>query len=220
MKLQKIKLGFVNVFLLGEKDYILIDTGMKNSTKKLLSYFRKHNIQLNQIKLIVLTHAHEDHIGGLNELQQLTGAKVLMHQAEYDCATLKKKAQITPLSWLTKLIFFLTRNIEPKPIDIIPDIIIEETFDLTPYGSKASIIHTPGHTEGSLSIIFDQEAIIGDSIMAFFSWQKPKKPILAYDLEIIKESMKKLLEMNIKTFHCSHGKSYSDQQIKETLRNF
>ncbi len=56
--------------------------------------------------------------------------------------------------------------------------------------------------------------------MAMMPWSKPGKPILAYDLDLIKKSMLKLIDMGAKTFYFSHGKSYDVKEIKAVLDAF
>ncbi len=98
------------------------------------------------------------------------------------------------------------------------DIIVDDEYDLSEYGVDGKIVTTPGHTLGSLSIILDKTtAIIGDSLMAFVQNSKPKKPIIAYDLGIVKKSMNELIDMGIEEYYLSHGKSYGVDVIKEAV---
>ncbi len=217
--LQVISLGMVNVFLLKGNKYILVDTGLKGSAKKIVKAMNKLSINPKDIELIILTHNHEDHIGALNELVELTGAKTLIHQLEYDCMRCLIDDDIKPLVLLSKIMLKLS-PLEKIPVSKEFDILVTDEYDLSEYGLNAKVIHTPGHTKGSISILIDDKVIIGDSLMAMMPWSKPGKPILAYDTELIKESMQRLIDLGAKEFFFSHGKSYDAKIIQNCFKTF
>ena len=76
-KVNTINLGFVKTFLIKGEKYILVDTGMTNSFEKIKKFLDRNQINPKDISLLILTHNHLDHFGGLNEMKALTGAKVL-----------------------------------------------------------------------------------------------------------------------------------------------
>jgi glyoxylase-like metal-dependent hydrolase (beta-lactamase superfamily II) len=131
-----------------------------------------------------------------------------------------------PMTNLAKIIFrfrnFLDRlNKQEKSDSSINrcefDIIIEEDFDLNPFGVDGKVLHTPGHSKGSVSIIVGTKAIIGDNLMAMLPWSKPSRPIVAYDMAEIKNSMIRLIEMKVKSFYLSHGSHYDIHEIKKAI---
>jgi len=77
-----INLGMVKAFLIKGEKYILIDTGLPQSFKKIKKFFIKNEINPKDISLIILTHNHLDHTGGIMQMKSLTGAKVLIHKIE------------------------------------------------------------------------------------------------------------------------------------------
>lgn len=98
------------------------------------------------------------------------------------------------------------------------DILIDANLQLDSFGIDAKIILTPGHTNGSISILFDNGvAIIGDVLMGGYFGGKiaPSKPDYHYyatNLSQVNSSIEKLLGLKLTTFYVGHGGplSYSD----------
>lgn len=210
--IKKIDLGMVNAFIIEEEGTILVDTGTKSSAKKLVHYLMKHQY-LDKINLIILTHNHSDHIGGISKILEYKDIPVLMHRLDVDAMMGLIHDDVKPQVLLTKFIYLFKKDY--TPIKVSPTQIMESTIDLSPYGVKGHILHTPGHTKGSISIVIGQEAIIGDQLMAFR--KLPHKPIVAYDLNLTKKSMEQLLARDIEKFHLSHGHAYNRQEIQVAL---
>ncbi len=216
-----IKTGFVNVFLIGEDPYILVDTGVKSSGKKILNNLYDYAIDPKSIKLIVLTHGHDDHIGSLKFLRRETGAEVLMSETEFRTLTCEKDHEIKPVAKWMKVLAFLFGWIpkKTKPIYLNIDILMETDFDLNAYGVNGRLLLTCGHSKGSLSVIIGDKAIVGDSLMAFSKNSKPHKPFVAYSLSDIKMHMEELITLGVKEFYLSHGKKYGVDEIKAAIKD-
>ena len=224
-RLSVINLKMVNVYLLsGEKGCVLVDTGTKDSDVKILEAVKAQGFDPTDIKLIVLTHGHSDHFGSLRTLVDKTGAKVLVHKTEYDLMVTSGDDGVKGFSLLMKLIIGIATKLsknQTKSLDYKADILIEKTYDLSSYGIEGKIVETPGHTKGSISILLgDGKVLIGDSLMAMMPWSKPKRPMLGYDLNLIKESMEKLIDLGASRFYLSHGKDYEVEVIKDALNRF
>jgi hydroxyacylglutathione hydrolase len=131
------------------REAMVIDPG--DDTKDVLALVRKHNLTVKQI---VVTHAHIDHVGGAMKLRAATGAPILLNQN--DQALLKMlDVQAT---WI---------GVEdPGKVEIDQNI---EQGDTVQAGSlTANVIHTPGHTEGSVCLYFpvEKKLIAGDTLFA------------------------------------------------------
>lgn len=224
-RLSVINLGMVNVYLIkGDNGCVLVDTGTKGSDVKILEAAKAQGFEPRDIKLIVLTHGHSDHFGSVHTLVDKTGAKVLVHKKEYDLMVSGEADGIKGFSLFMKLMIGMLTKLsknQAKSQAYKADILIEDTYDLSTYGIEGKLIWTPGHTKGSISVLFDNgKAVIGDSLMAMMPWSKPKRPILGYDLNMIKESMNKLINLGANRFYLSHGKDYDVEIIKKTLSKF
>lgn len=215
INIHTIDLGWVNCYLIkDEGDYILIDTGMKRHSKKILSFLETNSISPEKIGLIIITHCHADHVGSLQKLKEKTHAQTLIHEMEADKLRSGISAEVEPVG-LLKL--FVNKNKKRTISAVTPDIIIQDNFSLEEYGIKGKVIHTPGHTQGSISVIANNSAFVGDIAMKLpltFSYT----PNIAHDMDKVFSSWKKIIANNVKTIYPSHGKPFGVQVMKKTLQ--
>jgi glyoxylase-like metal-dependent hydrolase (beta-lactamase superfamily II) len=215
----ELDLGFTNVQLLKCKDgYIQMDAGYKANVKKYLNLLKKNNIEPNEIKLIIANHAHFDHVGGLRKLKEITNAKVLAH--EIDAEYLRKGSSVEPkpINFIVKLLFKLIPQALKYYDPIEPDIIIKDEYSLEEYGVKAKVIHTPGHTLGTISLITeDGIAFIGCCAHGFPLRLNPGLPTVAEDINQVYSSWERLLEEGVQKVYISHGKAVSVAKMRKIL---
>jgi hydroxyacylglutathione hydrolase len=208
--------GRSNVFLLtGSGKNILIDGSPGNKWTRLESSLKKLNI--NKLDYMILTHTHYDHAENAARIQNRFGAAVIVNQREG--RYLQKGENIIPHGtiFLTRLLvekfgrIFLTRmNYEPCQ----PDILVDQYFDMREMGINAYIIHTPGHSPGSQSIIVDDEiALTGDAMFGIFP-RSVFPPFADREDELIK-SWGKLIETGCNIFLPSHGTSSSRSLLEK-----
>ena len=128
---------------------MVIDPG--DQIEEILEILRQKNLTL---KYIVVTHAHIDHVGGAMKLKAATGAPILMNQN--DQALLKLLDM--QATWL---------GMQP-PEAVKIDEAVADGRVLQIGAISSSVIHTPGHTEGSICLFFPQEKklIAGDTLFA------------------------------------------------------
>ena len=103
------------------------------------------------IKAIANSHAHVDHILGVRGVQDATGAKFYMHRKEAPIAAQAAKSAL----------MFTGQEVEPPPN---PDFFPEEGDEIEVEGVKLTVMHTPGHTPGSLSYYTDGLLFSGDTL--------------------------------------------------------
>jgi glyoxylase-like metal-dependent hydrolase (beta-lactamase superfamily II) len=197
-----------HVFLLtcGGKN-ILIDTGVKMMRyllKKRLDKFGVHHIDY-----LILTHSHFDHAGNAAWIQSTFGARVIIHKEE--AASLVSGEIILPQGtvWFTRLpVKLLGKRITPllRCEPCVPDILVEDMFELKDAGCNAMITHTPGHTPGSVCVIVNDElALVGDTLFGIYSGTV--YPVFAVNARQMVQSWSKLLETGCQVFLPSHGRA-------------
>ena len=130
-------------------DAIVIDPG--DDIEDVLGLIQKHNLKVKQI---VITHAHIDHVGGAMKLRAATGAPILLN--ENDQALLKMLD--VQAAWIGMK--------DPGKVEIERSIGEGDTVQVGPL--IADVIHTPGHTEGSVCLNFptEKKLIAGDTLFA------------------------------------------------------
>lgn len=121
------------------REALVLDPG--DEVSRILELLRKHQFT---VKAIVSTHAHIDHVGGLRKLREATGAPVFMHPDDLELYNaLERQA-----GWLGM----------PVPGITEVDTFLKEGDSLRWGPFEARVLHTPGHTRGSLSLYLPQNA--------------------------------------------------------------
>jgi glyoxylase-like metal-dependent hydrolase (beta-lactamase superfamily II) len=151
-----------NVFLLVDKDLTLIDTGFKGRAAGIMAQIKKLGYSVSDVAHIIVTHHHIDHVGSLAELKRATGAKVVAHEADspYINGTLPQPGPVKH-NTLSKALTPLYKLWAHAPVAV--DIIVDDEDELPVLGG-IKVVHTPGHTPGSISLLLKKEklAIVGD----------------------------------------------------------
>jgi glyoxylase-like metal-dependent hydrolase (beta-lactamase superfamily II) len=137
-----------NCYLLGDersREGIVIDPG--GDFKLIEKAFKELNLD---VKYIVLTHGHGDHIGVLSELKKYTGAQILIHKEDAEMLSNPEK---------NLSVFSYTPFSAPGADRLLKD------KDKIRIGQiELEVLHTPGHTEGSISLLTDKVIFTGDLI--------------------------------------------------------
>ena len=128
-----------NCSILGDAatgDAIVVDPG--DEVERILEIIRRHNLK---VRAIVSTHTHIDHVGGLATLHKATGAPVMVHEADLPLyANLEMQAE-----WLGV----------PTPAMMRIQDFVTEGDTVRWGGFAARVLHTPGHTPGSISLLVE-----------------------------------------------------------------
>ncbi len=208
----QIPLGNVKAYLIRGRKWILVDTGFSFSYKKLVRTLKKYQIEPEDISLIIITHNHIDHVGSLKKIQYLTGAKVLMHRTDAKDLINGESSTVNPVTLMAKVLFKIVRT---KHIVFKPHIVFDNEMDLSRFGVEGKVIHTPGHTDGSLSVLLNNgDTLVGDLITG--NKKGAKYFYVISNIEDLKSSLKKLIMLGAKRFYTSH-KNICDVHAVEKL---
>ena len=141
-----------NCTILGDevsREAMVIDPGYE--IPRILTLLARHQLTVKQI---VVTHAHIDHIASALALKQITGAPILYNQADLPLVAMMDEQA----GWIG----VATPDVAP------PDHSPADGEVLAVRGIEATVIHTPGHTEGSVSLYIPQGGLLlaGDTLFA------------------------------------------------------
>jgi glyoxylase-like metal-dependent hydrolase (beta-lactamase superfamily II) len=134
---------FVNVFIVEGETLTLVDAGVKGSDKAIFHKVRTIGRRPQEISRLVLTHSHPDHIGAAPEIINATGCEVVAHAAEREWierpAIQKSERPVPGFDTLVS-----------GPVRLDSTVKDGETIDVG--GSSLTVIHTPGHSKGSITL--------------------------------------------------------------------
>jgi glyoxylase-like metal-dependent hydrolase (beta-lactamase superfamily II) len=216
----EVYLGHVKSFILVADDgsLILVDAGMSEGDgKKIIGYINSIGKSVKDVKYILLTHSHLDHIGGVAYIQQLSGAKVGIHEdgirfvngeaglrmpVGHDVRGLLMMNFMKVASGLFKL----------KPFK--PEFLLKEGVFPADFHLNAKIIETPGHTSDSISISLadSKTLIVGDLLRG--DKNSLIAPAFYEDYLGLLNSVKKVKELSPDLICVSHGKNHPVSAIK------
>jgi glyoxylase-like metal-dependent hydrolase (beta-lactamase superfamily II) len=149
---------FVYSYLIIEKQICLIDSGVVSSENVIFDYMGKIGLKPDDISLLILTHSHPDHIGSVKSIKEKSGCKVAAHSGEK--------------SWIEDIDLQAKERSVPNFHSLVEGSVnVDEILkdgDILDLGENLTvkIIHTPGHSEGSISLLMEENGVLitGDVI--------------------------------------------------------
>lgn len=193
-----------NVFLLVDNNLTLVDTGFKGRSRQILKAVRQLGYSPSDIANIIITHHHADHIGSLPVLKEVTRAKVVAHPADapYIDGQLPQPGPARP-RWLSQALAPLHKLWATTPVGV--DMLVNDGDELPILGG-VKVLHTPGHTPGSISLLIPEErlVIVGDVLAHRLRLSLPSK---AYTVDIGQEmqSVKRVASLDFDIICFGHG---------------
>ena len=213
-----------NTYLVeADNGLVLVDTGMPGSEKKILGAIASLGRKPRDVKLVLLTHRHLDHIGSAAAVKRETSAILVSHPFEkpYVAGTL---VIITPRAWSlygriarrvlavassTKKLFRFSKY-TPVHVDEAAD---EESV-LEGSGLDGSIVWTPGHTKGSVSLFLHKSrvAIIGDLLMS--KRGKLVEPMFMENPSQTRASVQRIVDLHPTILCPGHGEPLPPSKVR------
>jgi glyoxylase-like metal-dependent hydrolase (beta-lactamase superfamily II) len=200
-----------NVYLVedGEK-LILIDTGLPRNDKKITKYIEGLGRKPTDVSTIVLTHFHIDHVGSAKKMKELTNAKVAVHELDADYVA-GKKAPPKPKNLMFKA---LSSVFKAAPVE--PELLLKDGDKV----GRLIVIHTPGHSEGSISLLDDERKVMfaGDTIRFMDGKLMGSPEQFTLDRDKEKDSIRKISTFDFDTLLSGHGQPLmpnASQKVKD-----
>jgi len=138
----------VNCYVIGcetTREGVVIDPG--DDVEDILAVINRHGLQVKQI---LNTHAHFDHVGAVHALKSATGARFYLHQADL---------QLLHSAPMQAAYF----GFKVGPVPEV-DVFLNEGDEIAFGQERLRVVHTPGHTAGGVSFVNDQVAFVGDEL--------------------------------------------------------
>jgi glyoxylase-like metal-dependent hydrolase (beta-lactamase superfamily II) len=193
-----------NIYLLVGDSLTLVDTGYRGRQTHIINEITKLGYAPTQVTRIIITHHHSDHAGSLAVMKELTGAKVLCHPADapFIEGSLPQPGPSRP-DWINGRLSPFQGLWATSPARV--DELVNDGDEL-PLAGGIRIIHTPGHTPGSISLFLPKERllIVGDLLsnsagLTLPSWAFTVDPNQGIN------SIKKLIDLDFDSVCFGHG---------------
>jgi glyoxylase-like metal-dependent hydrolase (beta-lactamase superfamily II) len=208
-------------YLILDDDITLIDTGSVGSGERILEAVKELGRSPDEIKNIIISHSHMDHVGGLPELQKHISAKTGVHLAE---AAEVQSHDPLPNPFIHPLLAricesYLLRN---DPGSARVDVTLNDGDEFPAFGGMR-IIHAPGHTAGSISLYFPNRGVllVGDALQYKFGRLMLPSRLFTQDMPEAAASVRKLASLDFETLVFSHFRPIltgADKKVREFSR--
>jgi glyoxylase-like metal-dependent hydrolase (beta-lactamase superfamily II) len=211
-----LRMGRVNCYLIqAAAGHVLIDTGGANARKQLHRELASAGCMPGSLKLVLLTHGDFDHIGNAAYLRSAFGARIAMHRDDSgmaergDMFVNRKKPNILIRALVPIFMGLGTSN------RFIPDVLLDDGYDLSQHGLDAKVICLPGHSRGSIGILTASgELFCGD---LFENTKGPALNSLIDDSTAANASVANLMDLKIRMIYPGHGQPFAMELLANSL---
>ena len=209
----RVLFGRTNIFMISNgSSNLLVDTGIKGDGKRLL----KRIDLTGKPDAVILTHTHFDHTGNASLLKERFSPLFIVQEKEKEFLESGDSPIPKGTMRITKLIYNLgaERKLHMFHVPGVKgDIVFGERYDLKDFGFNGYVMHTPGHSAGSCSVIVENEiAITGDTLGGFIPGSL--LPPWGDDVPGMIRSWRKLLDTGCHTFLPAHGLPVSRRRLE------
>jgi glyoxylase-like metal-dependent hydrolase (beta-lactamase superfamily II) len=220
-KVIRVQCGGSNCFIVDNNGCsVLVDTSIVFFKDHVLKACRNKNI-----RLIVLTHGHIDHIQNAAAISKALNAPIAMHRADCGLIADNRGEPMLAAGFFGKILLaIVNKGMDESKIDPFePDVFLAEGDSLIDYGVRASIVELPGHTRGSIGILCGganlpaggndltnggTDLIVGDALM---NRMRARKPLIYGNRANMIQSVKKIAGYKSAVIHFGHGKSTANK---------
>ena len=223
----RLDLGGVNAYLLKkEEKFVLVDTGghmfldkvLDNRRDRLKKGLAEHGVTRDNLAWVILTHGDIDHVCNAKYIKEEFGARIAMQEQDLalvkdppaDCYRWNAHYRSIVMNLVFRLmdrkLAKLMGHIYEKFESFEPDCFLKDGDSMEKFGMEGKILGLPGHTPGSLGIIWGDGQLIAGDILANLS--KPSQGVNAQDFKQMLESVDKIRNHNVSMVYPGHGKPF------------
>lgn len=201
---------YFNLYVIkGKNGDILIDTGFIGMSKKIKRWLDQFNI-----KLVILTHAHIDHTWNAAYIKKIYNCKIAISKNDIENID-NSKIHSQPSSEIhkrwTKIMNWGMKKFVPKDFKI--DYLLRNNQKIKKYGIELEITELPGHTDGSIGIIYKNYLFAGDALV-----NRRRHPQIAYQNQNTKAALKtyeKILRISPEIIFVGHDREITLSELQE-----
>ena len=214
---------FVNSYLIRTyKGVVAVDSGYRDGFDRYRRIMEENAISFEDIRWILLTHAHDDHAGFLNELLRVTDAKLILHPNAVPRIATGENASghyADRTAAIVSAILNITGSIKHgfEPITDTARFLLWDGFDQPMSDFGLQILSVPGHTSDSISLVTeDFDIFCGDAAMNGFP-SKHHISIFLEDETLYAQSWETMLASGAKMVYPGHGEPFPVQELRSCL---
>lgn len=220
MRVHRLPLHGTNAYVISGEHHILVDTGPERARTTLLDGLASIGLGGEDLSMVLVTHAHATAVGNSAYLQRVFRVPVAVHNADAPVLASGVDRSVSILKPIGAVMRFFgdTRFDAPTP-----DVVFGHTLSLDAFGGLGTVVHTPGHTIGSASVVLPTgDAIIGDLLMGGFFGGRlwPTRPTQHYFAEVPQRVIRSLALLNrlgVQRLHPGTGEVLQMEAVREMI---
>jgi glyoxylase-like metal-dependent hydrolase (beta-lactamase superfamily II) len=223
-----ITINSTNYFFIPCNDgFLLIDAGWVGTYERFKRELERQELGLDSVRYILLTHHHHDHVALVRKIRDDVRCKVIVHEHEVQFIAKgvthgkETKQYNFGLTLLDRIMSpFVEYNYDPIVLNHDDIIIGDDDCDIHNLtGIHGSIIHTPGHSKGSVSLLLEDGCcFVGDLAMNVLKvFGQEHRPIEAESYPDIYRSWSKVIQKGARVICPSHGSRFPAEALTRIL---
>ncbi|MDP6451755.1 MAG: MBL fold metallo-hydrolase [SAR202 cluster bacterium] len=207
-------INWSKAYLIEGDTLALVDSGLPWNSGRILKYIRKIGRKPEELSHLLVTHAHPDHTGSASSVARKTGAQVVAHSADT-----KRRRNGANLSYMG---VFGSAPIPLPFFERTPVATLVNEGDVLPIAGGIRILHTPGHTSGSVCFLEESTKTLfsGDTIFSDGERISRSVPFPGYDAVAYRASLERLATLDFEAVCGGHGaplKSGGSGKLQELM---
>jgi glyoxylase-like metal-dependent hydrolase (beta-lactamase superfamily II) len=201
---------FANVHLLVTPyGNLLIETGLSGNTEEILQWLREKGVAPENLKAVIVTHAHYDHAGGAKYLQQKFGVPIVAGAPDSSQLLLGENGKLCPTGFVASWMAKSSEGTKYPSVQV--DVAVEKSLSLAEITAEPElpgmVYLLPGHTPGSIVVVINEMAFVGDLFRGSMIFKSAERHLFMCDLKDNDQDIRYLLEdigKEVQTFFPSH----------------